>query len=46
MAKVHISFDKMFVVKSGTASSAAATPDSDDARNVFDNAGVEAVQVP
>ena len=41
MAKVHISFDRLFGVKTA---SAAATPDSDDSRNVFDQAGVEAVQ--
>jgi E3 ubiquitin-protein ligase UBR4 len=46
IAKVHISFDKVFVVKTPTSSSASAsTPDSDDARNVFDHAGVDAVQV-
>lgn len=41
MAKVHISFDRLFGVKTA---SATATPDSDDSRNVFDQAGVEAVQ--
>jgi hypothetical protein len=46
IAKVHISFDKVFVVKTPTSSSASAsTPDSDDARNVFDHAGVDGVQV-
>ena len=46
MAKVHISFDKIYVVKTPTSSSAATTPDTDDsARNVFDHAGVDAVQV-
>ena len=46
MAKDHISFDKIYVVKTPTSSSAATTPDTDDsARNVFDHAGVDAVQV-
>jgi hypothetical protein len=48
MAKVHISFDKLLVVKTPTttvSSSAATTPDSEDARNDLDHAGVDAVQV-
>jgi E3 ubiquitin-protein ligase UBR4 len=45
MAKVHISFDKIFVVKTPTlaSASAAVTPDTEDAP--FDHAGVDAVQV-
>ena len=48
LAKVHISFDKLFVKTptSATAtSSATTTPESDDAKNVFDTAGIDAVQV-